>query len=171
MIQSSHKDHKNNGFTLIEILVVTIIISVIAALSAPNLLGLFRRSQVNSSLAILTGTIKETQRQSIRKGAYCQINIDTVNNLLTANPNNCLLSDRKIDNNIIIRTNLSGTPPNISFSHRGSTTKSGTIVVSSNLESNQKCFVISLGLGITRTGNYNGSSSGSVSATNCDSTS
>jgi len=152
-------------------LVVTIIISIIAALGTPNLLGFFRRSQVTSSLIELSGAIKETQRQSMRRGTYCQINIDTVNNLLTASPNNCLLSDREINNNIILRTNLSGTPPNISFSHKGSTTKSGTIVISSDLASNQKCFVISLGLGITRTGNYIGSPSGNVSATNCDSTS
>ena len=171
MNQSSLKDHHNQGFTLIEILAVTIIIGIISALATPNLLGLFRRSQVNASLNHLDGAIKETQRQSIRQRTYCQINIDTINNLLTAVPNNCLLSDREINNNIIIRTNLSGTPPNISFSHKGSTTKSGTIVVSSDLASNQKCFVISLGLGITRTGNYIGSPSGNVSATKCDSTS
>ena len=171
MMQSFLQDHENHGFTLIEVLVVTIIISIIAALATPNLLGLFRRSQVNSSLSNLTGAIKETQRQAIRQGTLCQIDIDTVNNILAGSPDNCLLSDREINNNIIIRTNLSGTPPNISFSHKGSTTKSGTIVVSSDLASNQKCFVISLGLGITRTGNYIGSPSGNVSATKCDSTS
>ncbi len=43
----------------------------------------------------------------------------------------------------------------------------GTIVLSSDFIDTQKCFVISLGLGIMRTGNYIGSKTGSVSANNC----
>ena len=160
---------KHLGFTLIEMLAVTIMIAVVAAIASPSLIGVLRQNQVNAALEKLNGAIKEVQRQAIRQGRMCRINIDIANKQLTGNPTSCLLSDRKIDNNVTIRTNLSGTPPNISFSHKGSTTKSGTIVVSSDLVSTQKCFVISLGLGITRTGNYTGSSTGSVSAANCQS--
>ena len=160
---------KELGFTLIEMLLVIVIVGILIAVAVPNFLGLLRRNQVSTSLQKLYGAIKETQRQSIRQRRLCRINIDTANNRLTGNPPNCLLSDRIINQNITIRTNLSGTPPNISFSHKGTTTKSGTIVVSSNLTNNQKCFVISLGLGIMRTGDYKGSSTGSVSATNCQS--
>ena len=159
--------NKEAGFNLIEMLTVTIIIGIFAAIAIPNLIGILRRNQVNAALQTLYGAIKETQRQAIRQGRLCRINFDLTNNVLTGNPANCLLSDREIDDDIIIRTNLSGTPPNISFSAKGSTTKSGTIVVSSNMTNEQKCFVISLGLGIMRTGNYTGSSTGSVSATNC----
>ena len=160
---------KELGFTLIEMLLVIVIVGILIAIAVPNFLGLLRQNQVSTSLQKLYGAIKETQRQSIRQRRLCRINIDTANNRLTGNPPNCLLSDRIINQNITIRTNLSGTPPNISFSHKGTTTKSGTIVVSSNLTNNQKCFVISLGLGIMRTGDYKGSSTGSVSATNCQS--
>ena len=158
---------KELGFTLIEMLLVIVIVGILMAIAVPNLLGLLRKNQVSTSLQKLYGAIKETQRQSIRQGRLCRINIDTANNRLTGNPPNCLLSDRIINKNVTIRTNLSGTPPNISFSHKGTTSKSGTIVVSSNITNNQKCFVISLGLGIMRTGEYTGSSTGSVSATNC----
>ena len=160
---------EQSGFTLIEMLAVTIVIGVVAAIASPRLIGSWRRHQVNVALRELNGAVKETQRQAIRQGRICRININTANNQLTGNPTSCLLSDRKIDNNINIRTNLSGTPPNISFSYRGSTTKSGTIVVSADSINNQRCFVISLGIGITRTGNYTGTSTGSVSASNCES--
>ena len=161
--------NKEAGFNLIEILVVTIIIGILAAIAVPNFLGLLRRNQVNAALQTLHGAIKETQRQAIRQGRSCRIDFDLTNNKLTGNPSNCLLSDREIKDNIIIRTNFPGTSPNIIFSHKGSTTRSGTIVISSAMTNTQRCFVISLGLGIMRTGNYTGSPTGSVSATNCQS--
>ena len=161
--------NREAGFNLIEMLVVTIIIGIVAAIAVPNFLGLLRRNRVNTALQTLHGAIKETQRQAIRQGRSCRIDFDLSNNKLTANPPNCLLSDRDIDDNIVIRTNFPGASPNISFSHKGSTTRSGTIVVSSPLTNSQKCFVISLGLGIMRTGDYTGSPTGSVSASDCDS--
>lgn len=158
---------EDRGVTLIETLVVVIIISILAAIAAPNFLGLLSRNRVNEALDKINGAIKESQRQAIRKRKLCRVNIDTSTNIISGNPTDCLLSTRDIRNSIDIRTNLSGTPPNILFSAKGSTTKSGTIVVSSDTSTIQRCFVISLGLGITRTGEYTGSKTGSVSAEYC----
>lgn len=160
---------KQSGVTLVEMLAVTVIISVIAALAVPNLLGFLRKFQVDAALLQLNGAIKETQRQAIHQGRLCRINIYTTAKEVTGNPTNCLLNKRQFSDHLVIRTNLSGTPPNISFSHKGSTTKSGTIVISSSETNWQKCFVISLGVGIMRTGEYTGNSTGSVSATKCKS--
>lgn len=162
-------NNRNTGITLIETLVVTIIIGILAAIGVPNLLGLLSRNRVNEALTKIDGSIKESQRQAMRQGKVCRVNIDPANNTISGNPTNCLLNSRKIGNNIDIRTNLSGSPPNISFSAKGSTTKSGTIVVSSATTNLQRCFVISLGLGITRTGEYMGNKTGSVSASDCQS--
>ncbi len=158
---------QDKGFTLIETLAVAIIIGIIAAIAAPNFLGLLSRNQVNEALDKINGAIKESQRQAIRKGKSCRINIDTSTNIITGNPNDCLLNTRKIRSSIDIRTNLSGTPPNILFSAKGSTTKSGTIVVFSDTSTLQRCFVISLGLGITRTGEYTGSKTESIDPDYC----
>ena len=159
----------DRGFTLIELAVVLIIIGVIAAIAAPSLIGLLNRYRVNQATEILVGAIKEAQRQAIRQGKLCRVNINPSNNTITGNPVNCLLSERKIEDNIIIRSNIRGLIPNISFSYRGSTTKMGTIVISSNNTESQKCFVISLGTGIARTGIYTGSKTGSVFRENCNS--
>lgn len=157
---------KSQGFTLIEMLAVTVIIGIVAAIAAPNLLGLLSRNRVNKSLTELEGAIKEAQRQAIRQGKSCRVDIDTSTNTISAyidtDPStNCLLNTREISNDITIRTNLPGST--IVFSGKGSTTNSGTVVVSADNTDTQKCFSISLGLGIMRTGEYKGDKTGSVS--------
>ena len=165
MILNIEKDDR--GFTLIELVVVLIIVGIIAALSAPNFIGLLNSIRVNNALEELLGAIRETQRLAMRHGKKCRIDINPNTNILSSSDTNCLLNNRIINENIIIRTNFPGSMPNISFSHRGNTTRMGTIVLSSNLTNTQRCFVVSLGL-IIRTGNYTGSQSGSVSASNCE---
>lgn len=160
-------NNSDRGFTLIELLVAVVILGILAALGTPSLLGLFARFRVKLSIHELEGAIKESQRQAMRLGRLCRVNIQPGTNVISGNPSQCLLNNRKINDDIVIRTNLSGNPPNISFSYLGNTTKMGTIVLSSNYTDTQKCFVIALGTGISRIGDYTGNNSGSVSATNC----
>lgn len=156
----------DRGFTIVELLVVILIIGIIAGLGTPSLIGFWRRNQINASLNQLLGAIKETQRQAMRQGRRCRIDINPGTNLLTSNPAGCLLTDRQISDDVNIQTNLPGSNPNISFSHKGSTTRMGTIVLSSDFTEHRRCFVISLGLGIMRTGKYDSSTS-LISARNC----
>lgn len=167
-MSDSCKQNSDRGFTLIELAVVSVIVGIIATIAVPNLLGMFNRYRVERATATLVGAIKEVQRQAIRQGKLCRIYINTADNSLTGNPSSCLLNKREISDNVAIRTNIPGTLPNIAFSYRGSTTKMGTIVVSSKETNSQECFVISLGTGIARTGIYTGSKNGSVSAKNCN---
>ncbi len=169
--QTRHKLSKKSdrGFTLIELVVVLIIVGIIAGIATPNLISLYRRNQVNAALSELLGAIRETQRQAMRQGRICRLDIDPNSNIMTATPPGCLMTTRTIDTGIDIRTNLPGGNPNISFSHKGSTTRMGTIVLSSDSTPHQRCFVISLGLGIMRTGHYQRSSTDSVSASDCQS--
>ena len=157
----------DRGFTIIELVVVLIIVSIIAGFAVPSSIGLYRRNQINTALAELLGAIRETQRQAMRQSRICRIDIDTNTNLITASPTSCLLTTRAIDNDVKLSTNLPGGNPNISFSSKGSTTKMGTIVLSSDSTTYQKCFVISLGLGIMRTGHYVENQLSSISANNC----
>lgn len=161
------KQKSDRGSTLLELMVALTIVGVIATIAAPNFLGLLNRIRVNSAMEELLGAIKETQRLAMRHGKRCRIDINPSNNILSSSDDDCLLNTRTIDKSVIIRTNFPGSMPNISFSHKGNTTRMGTIILSSNLTDTQKCFVISLGLGIMRTGKYTGNKT-SISHENCE---
>ena len=157
----------DRGFTLMELMVVIVIIGVIAAIAVPNFTGLISRYRLEGSLQQLLGAINEAQRLAMLKSQSCRIMIDPDTNNITTNRGGCLLSNRSLNDNITIRSNFPGATPNILFSHKGSTTRMGTIVLSSDYTNSQKCFVIALGTGIKRIGDYNGSKTGSVSSSNC----
>ncbi|MDJ0577944.1 MAG: prepilin-type N-terminal cleavage/methylation domain-containing protein [Xenococcaceae cyanobacterium MO_234.B1] len=161
---------KSQGFTLIEMLATAIIISIVAAIAAPNLLGLLNRNRVNQGLAELEGAIQEVQRQAIRSGKSCTVTIDTSDNDITGG---CLLSTRNLNENLDITTNVAnnGTANNydIVFSGKGNTSNNGAIFViyMSSGTNQQKCFVIDNSLGATRTGEYTGDPTGTLNVNNC----
>lgn len=157
----------DRGYTLMELMVVLIIIGVIAAISAPSFIGLLSRNKLEGAFQELLGAINEAQRLAMVRSRSCIIFIDPATNEITTNITGCLLRDRSIDDTVTIRTNFPGTTPNINFSYKGSTTRMGTIVLSSDYTDFQKCFVIALGTGIKRIGIYNGSKTGLVSGGNC----
>lgn len=169
MLKQANKK-SDRGSTLIELTVVLVIIGIFVTIAAPSLLGLLNRYRVERATESLVGAIKEAQKQAMRQSKLCRVNIHAADNKITGTPSNCLLNERKIEDDIKIRSNIPGIIPNISFSHRGSTTKMGTIVVSSEGTKSQRCFVISLGTGIARTGTYTGAKTGSVSADYCNNT-
>lgn len=175
MLEQAKKSDKpkgmasHRGFTLTELMIALVVIGIIAAIAVPTFTGLLSRYRLEGSLQQLLGAINEAQRLAMRRGQSCRINIDTNTKNITANSPGCLLSNRSLNNEITVRSNFTGTT-NITFSYKGSTTRAGTIVLSSDYTDLQKCFVISLGTGIKRIGNYNGSKTGSVSYTNCQTT-
>lgn len=165
-MQANFTRKGDRGYTVTELLVTLVIVGIVAAIASPSFLGLLSRYRLEEALQQLLGAINETQRLAIVRGKSCRININLSTNNITANTAGCLLSDRKISDKITIRSNFTGST-SISFSYKGSTTRMGTIVLSSDHTDLQKCFVIALGTGIKRVGDYNGSKTGSVSRTKC----
>ncbi len=169
---------KNRGFTLTEMLATMIIAGILFAVATPSFLGLFNNSKVKSGLEQLQGALTEAQRQAMRNGKTCQVKLDTEiidgvpRKVVTINDSiddsGCLLSKRILSQGVSTASTSSlGNPPKISFSHKGNTPDSGTIVLySSNSSGEKRCLAISNGLGIMRTGIYNSDTS-SITADNC----
>lgn len=154
----SNARKNNEGFTLIEMLVIVVIIGILSAIAAPSFLGLFSRNKADNALNQVRGALQEAQRQAIRTSKSCDVTLNTTLNKITGP---CLVTgDRTLPNGVGIATNvviLTGeTHPIITFSFRGTVipADNGKVVLSTSDEPNKKkCLVISAPLGIMRTGN------------------
>jgi len=58
---------QNAGFTLIELIVATVIIGILAAISAPSMLAWYNNTKVDDALTQARGTLKQAQRKAIQK--------------------------------------------------------------------------------------------------------
>jgi prepilin-type N-terminal cleavage/methylation domain-containing protein len=149
----------NSGFTLVELLMTLIIVGVISALTVPNFLGLMSRNRVNDAALQIEGALKEAQRQAMRRGRQCTINIDTTTKILSNPPaptNGCLLNARNLNSSVQLNFNPnSGT---LTFSGKGNiagNVANPVIVVSMpNRTDQRKCAVLDGLFGVLRSGDY-----------------
>jgi prepilin-type N-terminal cleavage/methylation domain-containing protein len=147
----------NSGFTLVELLMTLIIISVIAVITVPNFLGLMSRNRVNQATLQVEGALKEAQRQAMRMGKQCTININTTTKIIS-NPatNGCLLSTRNLNSSV--QLNLNPNSGTLTFSGKGNITgniANPVIVVSMpNQTGQRKCVVLDGLFGVLRSGDY-----------------
>lgn len=152
--------NKERGFTLTEMLVTVIVTGVLAAITAPSLVGLINRNQVKEAQRQVESALQEAQRQAMRRGKSCSIEIDPTNRKIK-NPSGgdgCLLSERKLSDQVLMTAD-DGKSNTISFTHKGTTETAKTpktIVVYSSISNEKKCIVIADILGTIKTGDYTG---------------
>jgi prepilin-type N-terminal cleavage/methylation domain-containing protein len=150
-MQLSNVYKNNQGFTLPEVLVVILIVGILSAISGPSFLGRYQRQQVNEALTQVQGALKETQREAIKRSRSCSANLNS--NTLSGS---CLVTGNRNLNNVSVRG-----ASTFEFDFKGNHPSEKIIVVSPpNSYINQKCLVVSNGIGIMRTGNYPDNDSG-----------
>ena len=175
LLKYTKKEKKGDrGVTITEMLLAVIVVGILTAITTPSLIGLFNQNRVRDGFAQVKGAIKESQRLAMRRGRRCKIRIDTTNQEVKISPpdakgnySGCLLREKQLPNEVLIKTN---SHPNIIFSAKGNTSSARTIVVYSPNTQAKRCLVISLGLGIMRSGNYTGDVSNSVKSKHCETT-
>ncbi|MEL6439454.1 MAG: prepilin-type N-terminal cleavage/methylation domain-containing protein [Cyanobacteria bacterium J06621_8] len=147
------------GFTLIEIIVVTIIVGIIGAIAIPSFFALLNRNRVNQAIGEIEGALREAQNRATRNGRSCQISINAATNTIsnTGANDTCLLTTRNINTDFTLATSR----PNITFSGKGNIALAPQVPVivlaDPNGGSNQQsCVVIENSLGSIRTGEYTG---------------
>lgn len=158
------KNVKNQGFTLLETLIMVTIASTLAVTAVPNFLSWQNQNKVKSGIQTVAGALQEVKRQVKQQNKQCTLILD--NDKIKSNIAGCLSNSRKLPGQVTLATNIAGTPPALTFSHKGNlvglTTDDpdvniGVIVVSLEKGTNQKqCLLISDGLGMVRTGFYEG---------------
>ena len=90
---------KNQGFTLLEILIALAITGILAALTGPNLLAWLNSNKVQEATDSIQSALRDAQRQAIRLGRICTINFTngtgtnpTVYSQITASEAGCLVA-------------------------------------------------------------------------------
>ena len=173
----------NKGFTLIEMLTAVIIVGILAAIAAPNLLGMLNQTRVKEGLGQVEGAIREAQKLAMRRGKTCIVRFtstgsgssksalaqtapDITIGSNTFNSDGCLLNTRSFDSNIVLQFDDGSTvetidntnPVDILFTGKGNTSaiggNLGTIIVSRNNTNTKKCLQIEGILGNIITGDY-----------------
>ncbi|TRV42766.1 MAG: type II secretion system protein [Microcystis panniformis Mp_MB_F_20051200_S9] len=90
--------HKNQGFTLLEILVALAITGILAALTGPNLSAWLNSNRVQQATDAIQLALADAQRQAIRRGRSCTINFTEgtgtpkVYSQITASEPGCLVA-------------------------------------------------------------------------------
>ena len=126
---------KNQGFTLLEILVALAITGILAALTGPHLLAWLNRNEVQQATDAIQLALEDAQRQAIRRGRSCTINFTnptgtspTVYSQITASEPGCLVatntnaSSLNLPEEIFMVVNnfpILGSSPGVQFSFRG----------------------------------------------------
>ena len=162
--------HSEQGFTQLEIVIVLVVMGILGAISAPSFLNWVNTRKLEVGLVELEGTLIEGQDQAIRLNKTCTINLPMGSNaVLSSSPTDCLRNGNRTLEGLQLRHSFA-TPLSFDFKGRvpSSFTSEQTVVLSiaNETSSPSKCLVIAPGIGLTRVGEYIGSS-GTTLASNC----
>lgn len=147
---------------------VAMIAGILAALAMPSMMGMQERNRINSTANRVKGVLQEAQRSAIRKGQSCIVTITPT--AITGSPTGCvsdpITTKDTSDQGVILKTVSSSSITSIAssyaitFSYKGNPTGDMRtyIITANNNDNNARCLAISLGVGIMRTGLWNGSS-------------
>lgn len=139
------KKHQEQGFNLLEITIVLLIAGILAAISAPNLLGWYRRTQLDNAVVNVKGALQQAQRTAIRDSQQCTVTIDA-----TGIASSCA-STRSVPDFITVQKRSSN---DIQFGFRGTINQAHVITFETEAVTEPKCLEIASPLGIMREGIY-----------------
>jgi prepilin-type N-terminal cleavage/methylation domain-containing protein len=127
--------HKNQGFTLLEILVALAITGILAALTLPNLLAWLNSNRVQEATDSIQSALQDAQKQAMRRGRICTINFTngtgtspTVYSQIRASEAGCLVATNTNAGSLslpqevfmVVRNfPILGGSPGVQFSFRG----------------------------------------------------
>ena len=155
MLHSAVRRH-DRGFTLIEMLVIVTTIGILLSIGIPSFLALLNNNKIKSAVVRVESALKGAQRTAIKNSKDCIVTIPWgIDRQLTSN---CLdSSDWTLAGIEITRPSSLAT---LTFDFKGRVNtpgNQGIIVLSlSDGSTSQKCVAISTGIGLIRSGNYDG---------------
>lgn len=166
----------NQGITLLEIVITSVVIGILASLSFPSFLGMKSRGELTQATQTIQSTIQDAQKQAIRRGQICSIGLVATNPpqiQINRSDASCEIQDQVSSNsqsvdlpeNVTFAANNleiedTGKLAMIKFNFKGQPVEStdpnkpAVIVLAAQGVNTAKCVVISPVIGLVRTGNY-----------------
>ena len=163
--------HNEDGFTLLELIVVILFASILVAISAPSFSALNRRNKVTQDLTSTKNALLEAQIGAMRRGQSCTLSFSTATPpTISSSTGNCLLTGTRTLYNVSMNVYKDGTgaASSLTFDYLGNMTETNPITIVlqySNNIGDKKCIVVSQPLGLIATGKYTGS--GATYSSNC----
>jgi prepilin-type N-terminal cleavage/methylation domain-containing protein len=167
LMQTLPAKRLQNGFTLIEMLIVVLVVGILAAISAPSFSAWLNSKRVEHALVEVEAALQETQSEAIKRSKECKLTIPApppagTNAVLTGT---CLVSgDRTLQDVVLSHTTNPSSDWEITFDFKGRNKKStdaGIIAISSadSTSVQPRCIQIAEGIGLRRDGKYNAATS------------
>ncbi|QCS50144.1 type II secretion system protein [Picosynechococcus sp. PCC 11901] len=167
---------KSTGFTLIELMVAIFMAGILATISAPVMFGFVNRSKLTSARSELFGALEEVQRQAIRRSINCRFILPSSPAINPTFDSDCFVTgDRSLEGITLRHNGASVKSTDFLFDFRGRTSDMTSNLLTGDLVliltkngnlGNQKCVIVSRGLGLVRSGNYPSGDS-STDSTKC----
>lgn len=162
----SSSNSTGQGWTLIEVGVVVIIVSILASLAFPSFGKMQARNQLRGAMSQVQVAFQEAQRNAIKKGSSCEITINASNGTIAQDTDSA--NSGCIPNPVVIPNDqgitMASTSTTITFSYKGNPSSTNLdagnnelITLSHDITSlEDRCLVIASGIGIMRSGYYDG---------------
>jgi Tfp pilus assembly protein FimT len=161
---------RHRGFSLAESLVIAAVLALLMAFSAPGIAGAIDRVKLNQAVVDVRGAFQESQRQAIRRGQPCAVQISATNRQVSGS---CLMTgNRTLPDHLQLATNVASSPSGLQIvfgilgtaefgiqtANPTADDPSAKIIFFLNRSSilDKKCIVVSNTLGLSRVGQYTG---------------
>ena len=171
--------HNEDGFSLLELIVIVVFVGIIAAISAPSFIGLNQRNKVSQDLTSAENALLEAQRGAMRRGQNCVLSFSAPSvtpPTISSSSGNCLSQGMRTLYNVTMQVSTANTTlpaitdttsSSLTFNYLGQINSLTTIVLQHKSKSgDKKCIVISSPLGLIATGKYTGTSTTDIQS-NC----
>ena len=167
----------NQGWTLMEMAIVSVIVGILSSLAIPSMMSAKGKNDLRSAIGQVKGAIQEAQRSAIKNGQSCTVIINPTTSTasvtvsgtsvsvnaktIAGSPAGCISSTVSIPDKDEITFTTPTAATSFVFSYKGNTTTTLNIALQSAKTTQKYCLAISSGIGIMRSGTYDG--------TNCNS--
>lgn len=120
-------NNRNKGYTLIEVVVVVVIVSLLLGLSLNGLYNLIQWSKLNKAAAILSSELKNTQSRAFYEGVYYKLQFLPSLDKYRVYKQTELIDDIILENVDLFNSNF--TDDNVYFYPNGVPSMGGTVTL------------------------------------------